>query len=94
MIALAIIFIILKILNIITWFWWLVLLPLFIYIAIWLLEVIVVAILAWLGYNAMLNKLTPERIIFYGKVPKQCRGNIIQIQSFGSKLNEAVLNGW
>ncbi|MBP2058611.1 fatty acid desaturase [Lactobacillus colini] len=51
LIALAIIFIILKILNIIAWSWWLVLLPVFIYIAIWLLAVIVVAILDWLGYG-------------------------------------------
>ena len=28
------------------------------------------------GYNAMLERLQPEKIIFFGKVPSECEGNI------------------
>lgn len=46
------------------------------------------------GYKTMIERLSPERIVFYGKVPSECKGNIVQVKSFGSKLNEAMLNGW
>ena len=38
----------------------------------------------------MLEKLKPEQMIFYGKVPKGCKGNIIKIDSFGKKLRERI----
>ena len=40
----------------------------------------------WLGYEEMLNRLTPDKIIFYGDVPSECRGNIINIRPFSDKF--------
>ena len=40
------------------------------------------------GYNEMIRRLDPETIIFYGKVPEGCRGNIVNIKSFGQKWSE------
>lgn len=34
------------------------------------------------GYDAMLERLQPETILFYGKIPKECRGNIVHIEPF------------
>lgn len=34
------------------------------------------------GYDAMLERLQPETIIFYGNVPSKCRGNIVHIKNF------------
>ena len=41
------------------------------------------------GYDAMLERLQPDTIIFYGLVPKECRGNIIHIDNFSEKFNIA-----
>lgn len=41
-----------------------------------------------LGYDAMLERLQPSSIIFYGSVPKECRGNIIHIESFQSRYEK------
>lgn len=38
------------------------------------------------GYNEMIERLKPETIIFYGKVPEECTGNIIKIKSFQEKF--------
>lgn len=38
------------------------------------------------GYNEMMKRLEPEAIIFYGKVPEECAGNIINIKSFQEKF--------
>lgn len=46
------------------------------------------------GYEAMIDKLHPESIIFYGKVPEECMGNIIRIKAFQEKFSEAKCNGW
>lgn len=47
------------------------------------------------GYNAMLDALHPTKIIFYGQVPEQCRGNIIKVKSFSENLREMMVeNGW
>lgn len=46
------------------------------------------------GYNAMIERLQPESIIFYGKVPDECRGNIVRINQFTDKFSEAKCNGW
>lgn len=46
------------------------------------------------GYDAMCEKLQPESIIFYGKVPDECKGNIVRVKPFASKFEEAVCNGW
>ena len=45
------------------------------------------------GYQEMIHRLKPEKIIFYGDVPKECNGNIVQIQSYGDKWKGAVCNG-
>lgn len=39
-----------------------------------------------LGYNEMLKILKPKNIIFYGNVPKECKGNIINIPGFQNKF--------
>lgn len=46
------------------------------------------------GYREMVTRLQPETIIFYGKVPDECRGNIVRIRAFQDKFSEAKCNGW
>lgn len=46
------------------------------------------------GYHAMMAELHPEKIIFYGNVPEQCKGDIVHVDNFTSKFKEATLNGW
>lgn len=46
------------------------------------------------GYDAMIERLHPESIIFYGKVPEECMGNIVRIKQFADKFNEVKCNGW
>lgn len=46
-----------------------------------------------LGYNEMIERLHPEKIIFYGKIPDECRGNIVRIRQFTDKWNEAITDG-
>lgn len=46
------------------------------------------------GYREMIKRLCPNKIIFYGKVPSECTGNIIRIRSFQDKFEEAVCDGW
>lgn len=40
------------------------------------------------GYAEMLRRLRPTQIIFYGRVPEGCEGNIVQIKSFQDVLKE------
>ena len=47
-----------------------------------------------LGYDAMIERLSPSKIIFYGTVPEECRGNIVHIKSFQDKFREAKVYGW
>ena len=46
------------------------------------------------GYYKMVERLNPSTIIFYGKVPEQCKGNIVHVKSFTDKWKEAKTNGW
>lgn len=46
------------------------------------------------GYNKMVERLNPSTIIFYGKIPEQCTGNIVHVKSFTDKWKEARTNGW
>lgn len=41
-----------------------------------------------LGYDAMLERLNPRLILFYGGIPNECRGNILPISSFQSKYEK------
>ena len=34
------------------------------------------------GYDKMLEVLEPETILFYGSIPKECEGNIVEIETF------------
>lgn len=34
------------------------------------------------GYNEMIERLEPETIYFYGKIPPECKGNIVHIEPF------------
>lgn len=45
------------------------------------------------GYDAMMERLHPESIIFYGKVPDECKGNIVRIKAFHNKFSKAICNG-
>ena len=45
-----------------------------------------------MGYSAMLERLRPETVIFYGDIPKECKGNIIHILAFQEKF-KVVKNG-
>lgn len=45
------------------------------------------------GYAEMCDRLEPETIIFYGKVPDDCKGNIIRIKSFQEKFDEVKIDG-
>ena len=47
-----------------------------------------------LGYDAMIERLSPSKIIFYGTVPEECRGNIVHIKSFQDKFREGKVYGW
>lgn len=38
------------------------------------------------GYEAMLDRLRPEKIIMYGNVPVECTGNIVPVQAFQQKF--------
>lgn len=41
-----------------------------------------------LGYDAMLERLEPETILFYGLVPAECRGNIVRIGDYKQWKNK------
>lgn len=40
------------------------------------------------GYNEMLARLQPEVILFMGKVPEECEGNIVHIKAFHERFKE------
>ena len=42
------------------------------------------------GYNEMLRRLQPAQIIFYGKMPAGCEGNIFHVTAFQEKLKARV----
>ena len=42
------------------------------------------------GYDEMLARLQPETILFYGKVPEECEGNIVQIKAFHKRFEKEV----
>lgn len=46
------------------------------------------------GYREMVERLHPESIIFYGRIPEECNGNIVRIKAFSEKFKEAKCNGW
>lgn len=46
------------------------------------------------GYAAMIKRLQPETILFYGNIPEGCEGNVIQIKPFQERFKEGKHNGW
>lgn len=38
------------------------------------------------GYERMMDELSPETILFYGNIPKECKGNIVHIEPFQTRL--------
>ena len=38
------------------------------------------------GYNEMLARLQPSRVLMYGMVPDECQGNIIPVRAFQQRL--------
>lgn len=45
------------------------------------------------GFDAMMERIQPETIIFYGEVPSGCRGEIVRIKPFQDKFKEVLCNG-
>lgn len=43
------------------------------------------------GYQEMCDRLKPDKIIFYGNIPKECTGNIVQIKPFTEKWRVAKM---
>lgn len=41
-----------------------------------------------MGYDAMLERLHPETILFYGDIPKGCKGNIMPIKPFQKRFEK------
>ena len=46
------------------------------------------------GYFDMVERLQPAQIIFCGKVPDECKGNIVHIKQFSEKWHEAEVAQW
>ena len=46
------------------------------------------------GYMEMVERLQPTQIIFYGRVPDECKENIIHIKQFSEKWHEAEVSQW
>lgn len=42
------------------------------------------------GYAAMMERLHPETILFYGKVPEECQGNIVKMPAFQERFGKKV----
>ena len=40
------------------------------------------------GYREMISRLQPSKIIMYGNVPDECRGNIVPVKAFQQKWRE------
>ncbi|MBQ8768823.1 MAG: DUF4417 domain-containing protein [Oscillospiraceae bacterium] len=45
------------------------------------------------GYNEMIKRLSPTKILFYGNVPEECTGNIVRIKAFQEKFRGALRDG-
>lgn len=41
------------------------------------------------GYNEMQTRLQPETILFYGKVPESCGGNVVELKAFQARFTES-----
>lgn len=41
------------------------------------------------GYDAMLERLQPETILFWGHIPAECRGNICPVETFYRRFEKA-----
>lgn len=46
------------------------------------------------GYMEMVERLQPTQIIFYGRVPDECKGSIVHIKQFSEKWHEAEVAQW
>lgn len=44
------------------------------------------------GYNEMIKRLEPSTILFFGKVPSECKGNIINFSTYQDKFRSEY--GW
>ncbi len=41
------------------------------------------------GYNEMLRRLRPEKVIFFGDVPEECEGDLVRVPAYHSYLAHA-----
>ena len=46
------------------------------------------------GYLEMVARLQPTQIIFYGRVPDECKGNIVHVKQFSEKWHEVEVAQW
>lgn len=46
------------------------------------------------GYFEMIERLQPTQIIFYGRVPDECKENIVHIKQFSEKFHRAEVTQW
>ncbi len=46
------------------------------------------------GYFEMVERLKPELIIFYGRVPEECKEEIVRVRVFTDKWNKAEVAQW
>ena len=42
------------------------------------------------GYQEMMRRLEPKTILFYGRVPEGCEGNIVQIPAYQEKMRQRL----
>ena len=40
------------------------------------------------GYATMMERLKPEIVLFYGKVPEECQGNIVRLPAFQERFGK------
>lgn len=45
------------------------------------------------GWHEMLSRLHPCKVLFYGRVPEECTGNIVRIKPFTDKFMEVLPDG-
>lgn len=46
------------------------------------------------GYFEMIKRLEPTQIIFYGRVPDECKENIVHVKQFSEKWHKAEVAQW
>ena len=48
----------------------------------------------WMAISIWWRGCNLHRLFFYGRVPDECKGNIVHIKQFSDKWNEAEVAQW